>query len=187
MTPRQTIRRIGGIAGRLTALFRMDPQLVFRAITWRITLPALKYLMPLPGLVRLMWRRPHGPVCGSDARRRDRVQSVQRLFAEGGRLLISRNCLERSLVAYRFLAEGGASPHLVMGVSTGVAGVNGHVWIELEDRPFADTGTGGFTPIVAFGAAGQSLLERVSQRPLNVIQNEVAISRTSSQKLWRST
>ena len=35
-----------------------DLRLGARMLCWRIVLPALKYLLPLPKLVRLMWAQP---------------------------------------------------------------------------------------------------------------------------------
>jgi len=150
-----SLRRLIGAVGRLSDCFRTDSVLLVRAFMWRIALPPLKYLIPLPTLVRLMSANPPADGPGTSKRCGSRTESVLHLLEAGGRIVVSSNCLDRSLLVYRFLSEVGARPQLVMGVSKGSTGVAGHAWVEIEGQALADTTTGGFAPILRFGARGR--------------------------------
>jgi hypothetical protein len=126
-----------------------------RMLAWRLALPALKRVLPLAALARLAWprrRRRH--------RRPDREALVAGIVA---RLYCSErgddNCLERSVVAYRFLAQAGAEPRLTCGIRRTDGEVVGHAWIVLDGRPLAaaDEGVEQYTLVAAFGAGGTRL------------------------------
>jgi hypothetical protein len=127
-----------------------DAWLACRMAVWRLTLPLLKWVVPLPRLARLMWS-------ASAQRKRDPAREEQiATLAEaisgrrGGRRL--DNCLERSLVAYRFLSQAGAEPRLVVGVSRDEP-VRGHVWVMLDGQPLRDS-VDEFEEVTAFGTEG---------------------------------
>ena len=117
---------------------------------WRLALPLLKRALPLPRLARLMW-------AASAARVRDPAREHQiTMLAEGvgGPRRNPRldNCLERSLVAYRYLSRAGAEPELVVGVSRDQP-VRGHAWVRIDGEPVRDS-VEEFEEVAAFGAAG---------------------------------
>src|SRR5262249_36016492 len=94
----------------LAAASPRDAWLLARMLAWRPALPLLKGRLALPKLAQLMWQAPAAP---ARAGRADRVADfVPRLY----RLRGDGICLERSLLAYRFLSEAGADPRLVVGV-----------------------------------------------------------------------
>jgi hypothetical protein len=66
------------------------------------------------------------------------------------------NCLERGLVAYRYLARAGASPELVIGVAKSAQGVHGHVWVTIDGRAVHDSPAtlAGFEPILVVKSDG---------------------------------
>ena len=148
-------RRVTQAGARLVRCFRRDSRLLLRAFMWRLALPFLKHLVPLPTLVRVLCAKPLANTLDARQRRLSRLESVRQLLAEGGRLAVSSNCLERSLMLYRFLTEAGAGPQLVMGVSKGNTGVAGHAWIEIDGQALADATTDSFAPILIFGAEGR--------------------------------
>jgi hypothetical protein len=119
----------------------MDARLFVRALGWRLALPVLRRVVPLSTLVHHMQRAGTHP---SPAR----VHAVRFFATHGGRLVISRHCLERSLVLYRFLGEAGARPTLVLGASDAPSGLAGHAWIEVNGEPFADAPR--YAPVLAF-------------------------------------
>ena len=109
-----------------------DGWLALRMVAWRLAMPMLKWALPLPRLVRLMWAE--GRRSASEADRQRIVTLVHALYGpRGGRLL--DNCLERSLVSYRFLAEAGADPQLVVAVSDAGGALRGHVWVTVDGEP----------------------------------------------------
>lgn len=66
------------------------------------------------------------------------------------------NCLERGLVAYRYLSRAGAGPELVIGVAKGAQGVHGHVWVSIDGRAVHDSPStlAGFEPILVVKSDG---------------------------------
>ena len=153
MTVAQAIGRSADCGARLGSCFRTDARLLLRALCWRATLPLIKQTVAVKTLVR--WLSPHGshlPLEGP--MRRARLATLRYFVAHGGRLVISENCLERSLLLYRFLAEVGAAPRLVMGVRRDDGDTDGHVWIEIDGEPLLDATTTRYTPILVFDAGG---------------------------------
>jgi hypothetical protein len=131
-----------------------DVRLMGSMLGWRIALPALKRLLPLPRLVRLM-ARDGGP----DGTEPERVSAIttaaRRLFRP--RIPGADNCLERSLLIYRYLLRDGARPELVCGVERTGDGIEGHAWVQLDGRPVSDSpeAVERFAPIVRFGPDGE--------------------------------
>jgi hypothetical protein len=136
----------------------MSPALCARLLLWRSVLPILKFAIPLHALTRLMWVPPSrfAPGAGTAEASR-RLQTIEHVWRTGGRLLVSSNCLERSLVLYRILAAEGINPSLVLGVSRGGGQeVSGHAWIELaESQTFHDGESHFYTRFAAFGVDGR--------------------------------
>jgi hypothetical protein len=153
---RSAARRTTGLIIRLAECLRMDARLVLRAIAWRLVLPILKHVIPLRTLARWMSATPPASSRDLAAARQLRVHALREMLVRGGRLVISGNCLERSLVLYRFLGEVGAAPGLVMGVNKEGAAVEGHAWIELDGEPLADETARRFVPVMVFEAGGSA-------------------------------
>ena len=146
MTLADAPARVSRALPRLVRCAAADPRLFARALGWRLALPVMKTLVPVKVLVRWM-DRSH---CVLPPATPPRIDSVERLLSEGGRLVVSPNCLERSLLLYRFLSEAGAEVALVMGMRHEGATVAGHAWLELNGRPFADATTSTYNPVVRF-------------------------------------
>ncbi len=137
------------------ALAVRDPAagwLVIRMLAWRAALPVLERLLPLPRLVRLMAARPYV--------RRDRagraegiVDLAERVFDLGRS---HENCLERSMVTYRYLSKTGAEPQLVLAVRKGTAPARGHAWVTVDGMPVHDSPSllRDFESLVTFGSSG---------------------------------
>lgn len=132
-----------------------DLGLASRMLPWSAVLPVLKYTRPLPVLAASMWirRQDSNAPAGVEIRRVARIAHRVTRF----RPLPHRdNCLERSLLAYRYLSRAGADPRLVVGVRKDGEAVAGHVWVEVDGEPVAESREAleGFAPVVAFGANG---------------------------------
>ena len=133
-----------------------DVLLALRMVGWRLAMPMLKWALPLPRLVRLMWAE--GRRRASEPDRQRIVTLAHALYGpRGGRLL--DNCLERSLVTYRFLAEAGAEPQLVVAVSDSRGEVRGHVWVTVDGQPLREESEPleEFAPMVTFGRGGVAI------------------------------
>jgi Transglutaminase-like superfamily len=134
-----------------------DGWLVVRMLAWRAILPVLKYIMPLPRLIGVMQhpRRARG------ARRLDREERVatlaERVFRVGR---ASEDCLELSLVLYRYLGETGADPRLVIAIrKDGLA--PGHAWVSVDGVPVHDSPLllEDFVSVVSFDSGGRARSE----------------------------
>jgi hypothetical protein len=119
-------------------------------LAWRLALPLLKRALPLQRLVQL----------AATPRRRHRFAPAQvvaashRLF--GARGQASSDCLERSVLTYRFLAEAGVEPQLICGLQHAGEGVVGHAWVVLGDAPVDESpdALAGYSTLLAFDASG---------------------------------
>jgi hypothetical protein len=131
-----------------------DAWLALRMVTWRLAVPLLKRLLPLPRLAQLLWKKPRR--AERDPAREERVMTLADALSgpRGSRRL--DNCLDRSLIGYRFLSHAGADPELVIGVARAGEEVRGHVWLRLDGVPLRETDDSleGFEEVAAFGPAG---------------------------------
>ncbi len=131
-----------------------DYVLAARMLPWALALPLLKYVLPLHRLVPLMWRRagkrPH------TEQELARVVAVVRALYRRPRLTRRDNCLEKSLLTYRFLSAGGGEAGLVVGVHRAVGPSDGHVWATLDGQPVHDgeDTLAEYVPVTAFGRGG---------------------------------
>jgi hypothetical protein len=122
---------------------------------WSVLLPALRRAVPVARLARLVWVEPK--MQRSPERERGIVEWAERLTKLRPRR--TANCLERSLLAYRFLSGAGAAPQLVLGIGRADEGVIGHAWITVDDVPIFETTAmlNDFAPIAVFGSRGIQL------------------------------
>ena len=128
-----------------------DAWLAIRMAGWRLVLPALKWMLPLPRLVRLMSARsPAGRE--RDRAREERIATLADAVGGPRRNPRLDNCLERSLVSYRYLSKAGAEPELVVGVSRDQP-VRGHVWVRLDNEVMHDS-VEEFEELTTFGRDG---------------------------------
>jgi hypothetical protein len=131
-----------------------DAWLALRMAGWRLVLPAMKRRLALRRLVRLMWRgervRPVTP------QREARIADLARVVYRSEHVSRRGNCLERSLVLYRYLSAAGADPQLVVGIRSGVAAVRGHAWITVRGEPVEEPPESleGLTWVVSFRGDG---------------------------------
>jgi len=127
--------------------------LVLRMGSWVPALPILKRVVSLQRLANLM----QGD--GSGARDRAYERQIVALSALLVGLRPPRfrdNCLERSLLAYRFLTLANADPRLVVGVRSGESGIFGHAWVTLDGEPIHESpaAISQFARVVEFSPEG---------------------------------
>jgi hypothetical protein len=129
-----------------------DLPLAIRMVCWRIAIRPLKRLLPLPRLVRLMRKGPGSP--HRRANREARIVSLSHRLCRGH--LRDGSCLERSLLAYRFLTEAGADPTLVVAVRESDDSFEWHAWVTRDGRPVHETEEAlrGYLPVVIFDTRG---------------------------------
>jgi Transglutaminase-like superfamily len=111
--------------------------LLARMAPWAVSLPLLKFVVPLPKLVGMATPRRRG-----GQRRPEReavIVELTRLLARTRAMVAADdNCLERSLLTYRFLAREGADPRLVVGMAKADDSFEGHVWVLVDGEPVHD-------------------------------------------------
>jgi hypothetical protein len=122
-----------------------------RMFAWALVLPVLKFALPLPRLVRLA-ASPRGR-----ARSGERERAVAEHAARVYRRRRDDNCLERSLVTYRYLGRAGADPRLVVGMRA--SDRFGHVWVTTDGTAVHDAPPflSQLEPLFEFDAAGNRL------------------------------
>lgn len=129
-------------------------RLLVRSAAWAAVLPVLKRMLSTPRLAALMWREPR--VSSRDAVLEHQVVTfVRRLYASG-RIPRRHNCLERSLLTYRYLSELNAAPRLVIGLPDGGSRAQGHAWVAVDGLPVGETDDTleELVPVVTFGRGG---------------------------------
>jgi Transglutaminase-like superfamily len=137
-----------------------DAWLALRMAGWRLVLPVLKGRRPITRLVRLMWKgeraRPVTP------EREARIAELARVVYRSEHASRQGNCLERSLVLYRYLSAAGADPQLVVGLRSGEAAVRGHVWVTVRGEPVEEPPQSlkGLTRVVSFRGDGSQARSR---------------------------
>jgi hypothetical protein len=128
-----------------------------RMLPWALGLPVLKHVLPLPVLARVCWSR----------RRSRRPVAIEFIVRAGLRTrpIPSRgNCLERSLLLYRYLSWAGAEPTLATGVRLEDGRLHGHAWVTVTGVSVGESPeeVGTYTPVVSFGPQGRLLTEPAS-------------------------
>jgi hypothetical protein len=131
-----------------------DAWLLARIFGWSLVLPIAKRTVPLPRLVRLM--RPRERTAQRDLEREASIAALAAWVFKTRPPSARDNCLERGLVAYRYLSRAGASPELVVGVAKEMQGVHGHVWVTVDGRAVHDSPStlAGFEPIFVVKSDG---------------------------------
>ena len=131
-----------------------DGWLLARVFGWSLVLPIAKRTLPLPRLVRLM--RPRKRNAQRDPEREAAIVSLAAWVFKTRPPGARDNCLERGLVAYRYLSRAGAGPELVIGVAKGIEGVHGHVWVMVDGQAVHDSPAtlAGFEPILVVKSDG---------------------------------
>jgi Transglutaminase-like superfamily len=130
---------------------RADAWLAIRMFGWRLVLPALKRVLPFDTLARSMRGRP-------DTRsEREQVVRLASWIYGSRRLTGGDNCLERSLLLYRYLSRTDPDARLVVGFRNSGQTVQGHAWVAVGNRAMAaeTDGRGPYEPIVSFGRDGR--------------------------------
>jgi hypothetical protein len=119
-----------------------------------MALSILKRTVPIATLARLM-ASPGGRSPG-DSRRI--VELVDWLYAPRRDRELG-NCLDRSLVLYRFLSQHEPGTRLVLGMRRGSSELEGHAWVIAGDRSIGETPADGdgFVPLATFAADGRRL------------------------------
>ena len=131
-----------------------DLWVAMEMLGWRLVLPPLKWALPLPRLVRLMWwsGEPDPP----SAERNEQVARLARGLSGPANIRALDNCLERSLVIYRFLSRAGAQPELVVGFSRSSGTMQGHAWVMVDGQALfeQDEPLDEFETVICFGRGG---------------------------------
>jgi hypothetical protein len=158
--------RLARVAARFTS--PVDVLLAARIMGWACALPILKQILPIRPLVKLVWRARR---LEPDPAREERVVTFARWACRLTRWKSGGNCLERGLIAYRFLLEGGAAPTLVIGMARGTgAEIIGHAWVLLNGTPAGESALSvrEFVPALVFGPDGNLMRSTTATAVSNV-------------------
>lgn len=148
-------------AGRRELDGPADLVLLGRMCAWAVLVRAAKYGLPLPALVRLVMPRPRPGI--RDRRQEAKIAVLSRWAGRMARPG-DGHCLERGLVACRFLVLGHAEPRLAIGFRAGEAALTGHAWVLLDGEIFGEpaTAVAEFTRTAIFQADGELVADRAT-------------------------
>lgn len=146
------------VVGRVASRFASsaDVWLAVRMGAWALVLPVMKHLVQVKSLARLMQRPPR--LDRRDPVREERIVTFARWAARLVRWRSGGNCLERGLIAYRYLGDAGAQPTLVVGLGHEDGGqMIGHAWVLVDGHPAGESAASlqVYTPVFAFTPDGQ--------------------------------
>jgi Transglutaminase-like superfamily len=151
----ETAKHRAGVLARLAAR-PADCWLVTRMLAWRMVLPVLKRVMPLRRLTTLMWADHSRP----RPDRGERIVALGRLVFRSGHPKSRDNCLDRSLVLYRYLSGIGAKPRLIVGFRRESGRVLGHAWVTQSGVPVGDAEPAEpYAQVTSFGEGGLPIRE----------------------------
>ena len=153
--------------GRITQEIQTvsDAFLAARVLVWALVLPGLKHVLSVRTLAAVMHRQPR--TTPRDVSHERRIVLFARWGARVARWKDGGNCLERGLIAYRYLGAAGARPTLVVGVGRNDAGVTGHAWVLVDGQLVGERQSSieSYTPVFAFDPDGR--LDAESLGPAN--------------------
>jgi hypothetical protein len=132
-----------------------DALLALRLFGWRLALTALKRAVPIARLVQLMADLPPRNLSRDTG---EIVELVDWIYASRRDADLG-NCLDRSLVLYRFISRNEPRARLVLGMRQGPGKLEGHAWVLAGDREIGanpDHGPG-FQPLAVFDANGRKV------------------------------
>jgi hypothetical protein len=137
-----TLRRVKRFAA-LAVSSPSDAWLLSRMLAWSYGLHALKHVVSFKTLLRIARPREAASI--------DKVQ-IARVESLLGHMSTSGDCLERSLVAYRFMLRAGAHPTLFLGFEHAPPRRSGHAWVTVEGEPLLETSEAleRFAPVAVF-------------------------------------
>lgn len=124
-----TLRRLRRFIG-LSISSPVTGWLLVRMLAWTYSLHALKLVLPFRTLLRIVRPRERRQF---DPAQRIRIEFLLRRLSNDG------DCLERSLVAYRFLLLAGAKPTLYLGFDRDPPRRHGHAWVTVEGEPLLES------------------------------------------------
>lgn len=158
-----TVARVRRAAGAVTS--PADALLVARMLGWALALPLLKSALPLERLVPLMARPGRSTVREPAVERR--IGTLARLAHRAASAGRRDNCLERCLIAFRYLSAANAGPYLVVGARAAESGIEGHVWLLVDGTPVNDhwDKIASFTPVTVFDVDGRAHATPPAQAP----------------------
>lgn len=133
-----------------------DLPLVTCMFFWSLIVPLLKKVLPIEVLTRLMWTDTRRT---AERRNEDFVVRLSRKLTTDRPFLRRDNCLDRSLIAYRFLSRLGADPKIFLGIKENEGKIEGHAWVLVNGHPIHDEPRRltDFVVLAAFGNQGRSL------------------------------
>lgn len=132
---------------------RRERGLVVRMLVWRLIVSTLKHIVPIRRLVAIAGSRsPRRAALPT----RERIIELARLACRPRLNGPRDNCLDRSLIAYRYLRAAGDSPSLVVGFGRAGDALRGHAWLVINGEEVGEPHTTheDFGELVRFAADG---------------------------------
>jgi hypothetical protein len=146
-----------------------DLLLFARLLVWAAALPILKRTRSVTRLVALM--TPAESQRSSARIERNAITLSRWIYRAP---LVPDNCLERSLLAYRYLVRDRREHRLYLGIRAEEGGYPGHAWLTVDGVPVhePDESLEAYVPLVVFDGYGRVIstsarAARRAARPAN--------------------
>ena len=112
-----------------------------RMLVWRLLISTLKHVVPIRRLVAIAGSGTPARAAAARFPPQARIFELARLACRPRLIRSQDNCLDRSLIAYRYLRAVGATPCLVIGLGRDADGVRGHAWLMLDGEEVGEPHT----------------------------------------------
>lgn len=139
------------LAARFVLRTPREALLILRMAWWVVLLSGLVRVQPLPRVLNLMTPRKPARSGPDQFPSNERMAQLMDLLLRIDSFVFRPKCWKRAAVLHRYLALKGIPTRLVFGVRKENQGIlEGHAWLELDDRPVFETSLPEYTVTYAF-------------------------------------
>jgi len=139
------------LAARFVLRTPREALLMLRMAWWVVLLSGLIRVQPLPRVLNLMTPRKPVRSAMDQFPSNERMAQLIDLLLRIDAFVFRPICWKRAAVLHRYLALKGIPTRIVFGVRKENQGIlDGHAWLELDDRPVFETNAPEYTVTYAF-------------------------------------
>lgn len=139
------------LAARFILRTPREALLMLRMAWWVVLLSGLIRVQPLPRVLSLITPRKPVRSAADQFPSNERMAQLMDLLLRIDAFVFRPICWKRAAVLHRYLALKGIPTRIVFGVRKENQGIlEGHAWLELDDRPVFETSSPEYTVTYAF-------------------------------------
>src|SRR2546425_6855439 len=139
------------LAARFVLRTPREALLMFRMAGWVVLLSGLIRVQPLPRVLNLITPRTRVKRPLKQFPSSERIAQLLDMLLGIDAFVFRPICWKRAAILHRYLALHGIPTRIVFGVRKENQGIlDGHAWLELDDRPVFETSAPEYTVTYAF-------------------------------------